>query len=55
MELADCLILLLDASRRAGVKPLPLIKAAQAKMKVNKARAWPKPVSDEPVEHVREG
>lgn len=54
-ELADCLLLLLDASRRAGIKARQLVDAAQAKMEKNKARTWPKPTSDEPVEHVREG
>ena len=52
-ELADCLLLLLDASRRAGIKPTQLVEAAQAKMVKNKERTWPKPTSDEPVEHVR--
>jgi NTP pyrophosphatase (non-canonical NTP hydrolase) len=53
-ELADCLLLILDASRRSGMTPLQLIQAAQAKMLVNKLRAWPKPQDDTPVEHVRE-
>lgn len=39
-ELADCLLLILDASRRAGLKPLDLIHAAKAKMKVNKTREY---------------
>ncbi len=52
-ELADCLLLILDAARRSGLTPLQLIRAAQSKMAVNKARTWPKPTSDEPVEHVR--
>lgn len=52
-ELADCLLLLLDASRRSGVKPLQLVKAAQEKMEKNKARTWLQPIADEPVEHVR--
>jgi hypothetical protein len=51
-EYADCLILILDAARRAGFKPLPLLRAAMQKMEVNKARKWPKPTSDEPVEHI---
>ncbi len=37
-ELADCLLLLLDASRRAGIKPMQLVEAAQAKMVKNKQR-----------------
>ena len=53
-ELADCLILVIDASRRHGVKPMELFKAAYAKLQVNRGRKWPKPTSDEPVEHVRE-
>lgn len=50
-ELADCLLLILDASRRAGVKPMQLIEAAQKKMEKNKARTWPNPTSNDPVEH----
>jgi len=53
-ELADCFLLILDASRRAGMKPLELVKAAQAKMKINRSRQWPKPTDDEPVEHIKE-
>ncbi len=52
-EYADCFLLILDAARRAGIKPMQLVEAAQAKMVKNKARQWPKPISDEPVEHVR--
>lgn len=52
-EYADCFLLILDAARRAGIKPIELMKAAQAKMEINKARQWPKPVDDEPVEHVK--
>lgn len=54
VELADCLLLLLDASRRAGVKPMQLIEAEQAKMVVNKQRKWGVASATEPVEHVRE-
>lgn len=53
-EMADCLLLVLDAARRGKIKVMQLIKAAQAKMKINKSRTWPKPTSDEPVEHVRQ-
>lgn len=52
-ELADCFLLILDAARRAGVKPLGLIRAAQKKMAINRQRTWPRPVDDMPVEHVR--
>lgn len=53
-EYADCLLLILDAARRAGIKPLDLIHEAKAKMKINKSRTWPKPEStDSPVEHIR--
>lgn len=54
-EFADCLLLLLDASRRARISPLELIRAAAAKMVKNKSRQWSKPTTDEPVEHVRDG
>lgn len=52
-ELADCFLLLLDASRRAGVKPLQLIQAAQTKMTVNRSRQWPTPTPNDPAEHIR--
>ena len=52
-ECADCFLLILDAARRGGIKPLELIIHAQNKMEVNKTRAWPAPTSDEPVEHIR--
>lgn len=52
-EYADCFLLILDAARRAGISPLQLIEAAQRKMVINRARTWPKPVDDNPVEHVR--
>lgn len=58
-EYADCLILLMDAIRRAGhnregFKWMDVLRAAKEKMKVNKARNWPAPTaSDEPVEHDR--
>lgn len=52
-EYADCFLLILDAARRAGISPVQLIEAAQRKMAINRARTWPKPVDDNPVEHVR--
>lgn len=55
MEHADCLLLVLDASRRAGFSPVQLIEAALQKMEINKAREWPKDTpKDTAVEHVRE-
>jgi ParB family chromosome partitioning protein len=54
MEYADCLLLLLDASRRAGISPLQLFRLGQQKMTVNRARVWPAPQGDLPVEHVKE-
>jgi len=54
MELADCFLLLIDASRRAGVDLRELIAAAREKHLVNRKRTWGTPVDDEPVEHVRE-
>lgn len=53
-EFADCFLLLLDASRRAGLSPLALVRAAQDKMILNKKRSWPVPKDDEPVENVRD-
>lgn len=53
-ERADCLLLLLDANRRAGSSVLELIRAAQAKMVINRARTFPKPTSDVPSHHVHD-
>ncbi len=53
MEWADILILFLDGSRRAGFTPMQVIEAAHEKMRTNRARVWPKPSSDEPVEHLK--
>ncbi len=52
-ELADCLILLIDATWRSGLPFKQLVDAAKAKMEVNKSRQWSKPTTDGPVEHVR--
>jgi len=52
-EFADCLLLTLDATRRAGYNILELIKAAEIKMRINKGREWPTGKPDEPVEHIR--
>jgi hypothetical protein len=53
-EYADCLILICDASRRAGFSILDVVLAAQNKMEENVKRKWPTPVSDEAVEHIKE-
>lgn len=50
-ELADCLLLLLDASRRGGFPPLQLIHAAQAKMVLNRCRVWSSATGDVPTFH----
>lgn len=59
-ELGDCLILLLDATRRGGYKIGSVVQAAREKMKVNLQREkdglWPPfdPANaDKPVEHIR--
>ena len=53
-EYADCLIVLLDASWRAGFTAGDIIDAAFKKMEENRKREWPE-VTDPnaPVEHVR--
>lgn len=52
-EFADCFLLLVDASRRAGIGISELIEAAADKHEVNKKRIWPKPIDDMPVEHIK--
>lgn len=52
-EYADCFLLLLDASRRAGISLDGLIDAARHKMTINERREWQTPEPDKAVEHVR--
>lgn len=52
VEYADMMHLLFDACRRAGYSYDELVAACHAKLAKNKRRKWPKPTSDEPVEHV---
>lgn len=54
VEYADCFLLVLDAARRAGIKPIELMEAAYAKLQVCKQREWPPAIPDEAVEHVRD-
>ncbi len=53
LEYADAFLLVLDASRRAGFDLEELVTAAREKLKINKARTWPKGAADQPVEHHR--
>lgn len=49
MEIVDCLFLVCDAARRAGMTPDRLLTLANHKLAINKGRKWSKPTSDEPV------
>lgn len=53
-ERADMLLLLLDLNRRSGGTPLSLVQAAQAKMRINRTRVYPRTPDGVPSEHVRE-
>jgi len=53
VEYADCFLLIIDAARRAGIKPIELMEAAYKKLQVCKQREWPPAVPDEAVEHIR--
>jgi len=53
VELADCLLLIMDATRRAGLTFAQLIEVAKAKMVVNKSREWNVTSPIEPAEHKR--
>lgn len=54
-ELADCMILVVDAARRHGLTLTGLLAAANEKMEVNMKRKWPTPTdSTMPVEHIRD-
>lgn len=53
VEYADCLLLLMDAARRAGFSVDQLTNAAFKKHAENVNRIWDRPLPDEPVEHKR--
>lgn len=53
-EFADCLLLILDASRRAGFEPTYLLQQTYDKLQICKQRKWPKPDGDTPVEHIKD-
>lgn len=53
-EYADCLMLVLDAARRAGFPFPDLIDAAVEKMEILKGRTYPKPKDGEPAFHIKE-
>jgi len=40
-EVADCLLLLMDAARRSGMTPEEFVAAARAKLRVCEGRQWP--------------
>ena len=54
VEYADCLLLLLDGIRRAGLTLEQVIEAGQGKMDINENRVWPEPKDGEPRNHVRD-
>lgn len=53
MEYADCLLLVIDASRRAGFDITALIIAAEQKLIINRNRQWPKMGVNDAVEHIK--
>lgn len=52
VEYADCLLLLLDGIRRAGLTLEQVVASAHEKMKINELRTWPAPEDGEPREHL---
>jgi hypothetical protein len=51
-EYADCLILLLDAARKAGIGADELVQAAYQKLEINKRRLWGEPDENGVVKHI---
>lgn len=54
MEYADCVLLILDAARRAGFTLKQLLDTCHKKLEINKARKWGDPGEDGVVQHIRE-
>lgn len=55
VEVADQLLLWLDANRRSGLTILEVVKAAQEKMKINRTRRYARTPDGVPAEHDRSG
>jgi len=54
LEWADCMILLIDAAKKAGHDMDDLYGFIQAKMDINKKRKWSAPDENGVVRHVKE-
>jgi hypothetical protein len=54
IELSDCLILVFDAARRAGMTPMSLVGTALEKMEVNRGRVMGEPDEEGVIEHRRD-
>lgn len=52
-EMADCLLLVLDAARRGGIPGPALLRSAMEKLEKNRGRKWGAASPTEPVEHLR--
>lgn len=53
MEYADCMMLILDAARLAGLSSGDLLKLMKEKLEINKQREWGPMDDDGIVEHIR--
>lgn len=51
-EWADCVILLIDSAKKAGLDMDDLYKAVENKMKINKNRKWGEPDENGVVRHI---
>lgn len=54
MEYVDCLFLVFDAARRAGLTYDEMLMGCFWKLAINRRRKWSKPKDGEACEHVRE-
>lgn len=54
LEYADCMLLLIDAYRRAGGNIDDLLLATREKLEICKKRKWGKPDSKGVVQHIKE-
>lgn len=53
MEYADCFLLLFGSAAAYGMSYNDILKAIDAKMKINKARKWGKPDDNGVVNHIK--
>ena len=54
MEYADCMMLIIDATRNAGFTADELMEAVNKKLRINQRRKWGRPDKNGVINHIKE-